>query len=295
LRLSDHPDPDLSALGFDLLDKAADLSAVPVEDWLKRLDGDDLDKLRRLSELLARRLDPARVASTDAIRLAGHRSKPVAELGLALLREKMTLLRREPFTATEAADLLPLVQAECASLRPELIRWLRNMLCGFEPVPAEWVLEFLDSKHADVRAAGWDWLDGSMLGDDPALWQKLTESPYDDVRERVAAELAKRVAGGDPDRVRLLWATVLLNVARGGRQKPGVVRQIVARLAQHPTEADRLLPLMAVAVRSVRGPEFRVGLAGIVGLAEEQAELAPAIRRWFPELQLDEPAALAAH
>src|SRR5881394_3262497 len=40
LKLADHADPDLSALGFDLLEKVPDLSAVPVEEWLARLDGD---------------------------------------------------------------------------------------------------------------------------------------------------------------------------------------------------------------------------------------------------------------
>jgi hypothetical protein len=157
-KLADHADPDLSALGFDLLNKVPDLSSRPVEEWLTCLDGDELDKLRRLSDLLARRLDPDRVATADAIRLAGHRSKPVAELGLGLLREKLTLLRRKPFMAADAATLLPLVNAECAAVRPALIGWLRNMLAGFDPVSADWVLEFLDSKHPDVRAAGWGWL-----------------------------------------------------------------------------------------------------------------------------------------
>jgi hypothetical protein len=284
LKLADHTDPDLSALGVDLLEKAPDLAAVPVSEWLTRLDGDDLDKLRRLSDLLARRLDPARVATADAIRMAGHRSKPVADLGFTLLREKLTLLRREPFTAADAEELLPLTQAECPAVRPDLIRWLRNLLAAFDPVPAGWVLEFLDSKHADVRAVGWEWLTTSPLRDDPAVWRQLIESPYDDVRGPLVAELSGRTT--DPDAVRFLWATVLLNIARGGRQKPGVVRQIVGRLGERPGEADQLLPLLAVAVRSVRGPEFRAGLAGVVALAETKPELAPAIRRRFPELQL---------
>jgi hypothetical protein len=279
LKLADHPDPDLSALGFDLLEKAPDLAAVPIEAWLARLDGDDLEKLRRLSDLLARRLDPARVATADALRLAGHRSRPVAELGLSLLR-------RRTFTAADAALLLPLVQAESAAVRPLLLAWLRDTLAGFGPARPEWVLEFLDSKHADVRAAGWEWLTASPLRDDPAVWHRLVESPYDDVRGPLVAELARRAGGADPDTVRLLWATVLLNVARGGRHKPGVVAQVVARLAEHPGEADRLLPLLAVAVRSLRGPEFRAGLTGVVRLAETNTELVPAIRQRFPELQL---------
>jgi hypothetical protein len=278
LKLADHADPDLSALGFDLLEKAPDLTAVPVEEWLIRLGGDDLEKLTRLSDLLARRLDPARVVTADALRLALYRSKPVAELGL-------TFLKRRAWSEADVGLLLPLVQAESEAIRPELTRWLRETLAGFGPVRLEWVLEFLDSKHADVRAAGWECLNASPLRDDPTVWHRLVESPYDDVRGPLVAELAQRAGEADPDTVRLLWATVLLNVARGGRYKPGVVAQIVARLVEHPGESDRLLPLLAVAVRSLRGPEFRSGLAGVVRLAERNAELVPAVRQRFPELQ----------
>jgi hypothetical protein len=279
LRLADHVDPDLSAFGFDLLEQTSDLAAVPVEEWLARLNSDDLDKLKRLSDLLIRRLDPSLVMTADAIRLAMHRTKPVAELGLTLLQQKS-------FTETDAASLLPLVQAECAAVRPELTRWLRGTLEGFGRLRAEWVQEFLDSKHADVRAAGWAWLNESPLRDEPIVWHRLVESPYDDIRGPLVAELNRRAHAADPDTIRLLWATVLLNVARGGRYKPGVVAQIVARLARHPGEADRLLPLLAVAVRSLRGPEFRAGLAGVVGLAENEPALVPAIRERFPELEI---------
>ncbi|MFO0967643.1 MAG: hypothetical protein U0793_18945 [Gemmataceae bacterium] len=279
LKLADHPDPDLSALGFDLLEKAPDLSAVSVAEWLTRLDGDDLEKLQRLSSLLVRRLDPARVATADALRLGGYRSKPVADLGFSLLKQR-------PWSADDAASLLSLAQAENEALRPELIGWLRNTLAGFGPVRPEWLLDFLDSKHADVRAAGWAWLNESPLRDEPTVWRRLVESPYDDVRLPLVAELDRRARGADPDAVRRLWATVLLNLAGAGRYKPGVVAQVVARLGAHPAEADPLLSLLAVALRSLRGPEFRAGLAGVVSVAEKNTELTPVIRQRFPELQL---------
>jgi hypothetical protein len=279
LRLADHADPALADLGFDVLEKAADLEAVPVGEWLRRLDGDDLGKLQRLSSLLARRLDPARVGTADALRLAAYRSKPVAELGLALLRGRT-------FESADVPALLPLAQAECEAVRPDLIRWLRETLDRLGPAQPAWVLEFLDSKHADVRAAGWGWLNASPVRDDPTVWHRLIESPHDDVRGPLVAALADRVAGADPDAVRLLWAGVLLNVARGGRHKPGVVARVVGRIADHPAEAERLLPVLAVAVRSLRGPEFRSGLAGVVRLAEAKPELASAIRARFPELEL---------
>jgi hypothetical protein len=279
LRLADHGDPDLANFGFDLLERAPDLAAVPVDQWLTRLDGDDLEKLQRLSALLARRLDPVRVEKADALRLAAYRSRPVAELGLSLLRQKA-------FSEADATILLTLVQSESEAVRPAVVAWLRETLEGFGPARGKWVLEFLDSKHADVRAAGWRWLNESPLRDDPTLWHYLVESPYDDVRGPLVADLERRGSGADPDAVRLLWATVLTNVVRGGRHKPGVVGQVVSRLADQPDEADRLLPLLAVAVRSVRGPEFRAGLAGVVRLAERRPDLVPAIRDRFPELEM---------
>ena len=135
-------------------------------------------------------------------------------------------------------------------------------------------------------AVGWDWLNASPLHDEPTLWHRLLESPYDDIRGLLVTRSAERTAGADPDAVRMLWASVLLNIARGGRHKPGVVTRVVRRLADHPAEADRLLPVLAVAVRSLRGPEFRSGLAGVVRLVEAQPELAPVIRERFPELEM---------
>jgi hypothetical protein len=278
LTLTDHADPDVAALGFDMLERHADLASVPVETWLARLGGDDLERLQRLSSLLARRLDPGRVTLADAVKLALHRSLPVARLGLTLLRN------RGPRGEADVPILMPLVQAECDALRPEVVSWLRDTLTRFGPPRAWYLLEFLDSKHADVRAIGWKWLVETPLKDEPSLWHKLLESPYDDIKGPLVAELTERIRGADFSTVQLLWASVLLNIHRGGRHKPGVVSQVVARLAEHPDESEQLLPLLAVAVRSLRGPEFRAGLTGAVALLEWKPNLRPAIAKQFPEL-----------
>jgi hypothetical protein len=114
------------------------------------------------------------------------------------------------------------------------------------------------------------------------------ESPYDDVKLPLATQLNKRLNDTFGDAVRLLWASVLLNIHRGGRYRPGVVAQVVARLERHPEESNQLLPLLAVAVRSLRGPEFRAGLCGIVTLHERCPDLRYFITRQFPELTLDQ-------
>jgi hypothetical protein len=89
-----------------------------------------------------------------------------------------------------------------------------------------------------------------------------------------------------PALVRQLWATILLNVVRGGRRKPAAIGQVLGRLTGRPEEAGELLPVLAAAVRSIRGPEFRAGLTGLVRVVARRPELADAVRAAFPELDL---------
>jgi hypothetical protein len=79
---------------------------------------------------------------------------------------------------------------------------------------------------------------------------------------------------------------VLLGIHRGGRHKIKALHQISRALGEHPEEAERLLPIMAVAIRSVRPAEARVGLAAVVRAIEHQAALAVAAERAIPELRL---------
>jgi hypothetical protein len=215
---------------------------------------------------------------------------PIARLGAAWLHER---------TPTEAdwPVLLRLIDARADAVRPELVRWLRRGLAHAANFQSAWVLEHLDSRHADVRDEGWTWLlEDRRAYDDVQLWQRLFESPYDDVRLRLVEYLENRFARRkpavpakvplDPELVRLLWATVLLNIQRGSRSKPKIVDQLVRRLTEHPEDAGRLLPILKAALRSVRGPEWRAGLSGVVRLFERQPELEKTLHETFPELQL---------
>ena len=66
-----------------------------------------------------------------------------------------------------------------------------------------------------------------------------------------------------------------------------MVAQLVRRLGRHPGEAEALLPILAVALRSVRGPEWRAGLTGLVRAVERNSDLQPLVARIFPELKFD--------
>jgi hypothetical protein len=136
-------------------------------------------------------------------------------------------------------------------------------------------------------------VNGLWLG----LWRTLLESPHDAIRHAVRADLERHAGSaledlaGLPDLAdretrRRLRATVILALHRGSRATTAVLRQLTRRLATRPGEAEALLPLIALALRSNRGPSWRAGLSALVTLAERRAELRPEIERAVPELSL---------
>jgi hypothetical protein len=279
------------ALAAELLRDRPGLEDVPVEAWLQLLERANPEALEVLCELIELKLRPERLTLEQVVQLASARPLPVARLGFSWLQS------RRPETEADCQTLLGLVDAEAEPLRPEMLRWLRQVLTASPHFRPEWVLEYLDSRHRDVRAEGWRWLRSEPRARDQVeLWQKLLESPYDDVRLLLVAELEDRLSGREPvpswsgpldaDKVRLLWATVLLNIHRGSRIKPLALGQLARRLEEKPEEAGQLLPILAVALRSIRGPEWRAGLVAVVRLAE-RPELAPLVQQTFPELELE--------
>jgi hypothetical protein len=291
LSLLGHDDPGVVEFAVEWLRGADDLSSVPPERWLAIAETASPGALEALAEVMARQIAPERIPLDAAARLAAARPLPLARLGLGWLRD------RGPASGDERRGLLTLLEAACEPLRPEILAWLRLVLASSTEFRAEWLLEFLDSGHADARAEGMGWFrDEARARDDILLWQRLMESPYDDVRLALASDLDARLkpARGDvvdlslalnPERLRLLWASVLLNVNRGSRAKPGVVEQVAHRLRRRPEEAEMLLPMLAVGLRSLRAPERRAALAAVVRLVEERPESAAIVRESLPELQ----------
>src|SRR5205823_5000822 len=108
---------------------------------------------------------PDAVTLAQAVRLAVSRPVPVARLGLNWLQMK------QPATADECRVLLTLAEAEAQSVRRELVRWARVVLSATPHFEPAWVLEFLDSRHADVREEGWAWFqEDARARGDVTLW-----------------------------------------------------------------------------------------------------------------------------
>src|SRR5262249_39395269 len=258
-------DPEVVALAVEWLREAEGLASVGAERWLAVAEAASPAALADLAEIMARQIAPGRIALGDAARLAAGRPVPMARLRLGWLKA------RTRNNDAERRSLLVLLEAQAEPLRPEILAWLRAVLASAPEFHSEWVLEFLDSRHEDARAEGMSWFRTEPRArDDVTLWQHLLESPHDDVRLALARDLEARLAQADgapdlslaldPDRLRLLWASVLLNVRRGSRVKPRVVDQVARRLALRPEEAELLLPLLGVALRSLRGPERKAAL-----------------------------------
>ncbi len=289
LAMLGHEDPEVSALAGEALRNAPGLDLLDVGQWLGLIQSANPMALDLLCGLMERHLNREKLTLAQALKLATSRPLPVARLGLNLLQG------RKPATLEECRSLLTAAEAEAVPVRADLLRWVRATLGQSPHFDPLWVLEFLDSPHDDVREQGWAWFQEEQRArENVVLWQRLLESPYDDMRLHLVAELEKWAAQPAPvdrgkldaDLVRYLWAAVLLNIHRGGRTKPLVVSQVLRRLERKPEEAAQLLPVLSVALRSVRGPEWRAGLTGVVQLVERRPEMAGAVRGAFPELKV---------
>jgi hypothetical protein len=291
LQLIGHEDTEIAQLAIEALKTSPDLGLMSVDKWLQLLDAANPQTLEVLCELLIQRLDAGSVTLDQAVQLACSRPLPIARLGLTWLKTK------QPTSAAECRKLLALAEAEAEPVRGEAIRWLRDVLSAAVEFQAVWILELLDSRHEDVRREAWTWFLGEPRGrNDVSLWQRLLESPYDDIRLPLVVLLEtgarqREIAAIDRSQldaelIRFLWAAVLLNIHRGSRTKPHVVAQIVKRLERQPAEAPQLLPILSVALRSIRGPEFRAGLLGVVQLVERAPALRAEVRGVFPELEV---------
>ncbi len=290
LQLLQSPDADISTLAGEVLENSPSLAEISVIRWIDLLQTSSPEVLDTISSLVELYVKPDSLTLAEVCQLAIQHPVPVVKLAMSWLAAKA------PGSQEECRLLLGLAESNCSSLRLPLLKMVQDKLLGssfFEPL---WLLSFFDSRHIEVREQAWLWYEAEPRAQhDVELWKRLLESPYDDVKLKLIAllqqhsqqpSLLQQRTELHPQQLRFLWASVLLNTQRGNRTKPFVVRQLVERILHHPEDCQLLLPLLAVAMRSVRGPEWRAGLAGLVELVDKQESLRPLIAQNFPEIQL---------
>jgi hypothetical protein len=283
--LLEHEDEEVQQFGSELLASCPELSKLPIETWLKLLTTRSPAALEAICELMEKHVTADRLELADCIRMACAEPAPVARAGFQFLRSRA-------ITTPEDRDAVAAVaSAKCFALAGDLAEWALGIVGHAEHYDRNLTLKFFDALLGPVRRRAWQWLiaEQSPGYGDPGLWCRLVESPYDDLRLGLVDELTRRAAlpGTGADDLTPVWSAVLLGVHRGGRQKLKAVRQVAAAIEQDPGRAEALVPVLAVAVRSVRGPESRAGLAATVGLIQARPELCDLVASALPELEFE--------
>lgn len=275
------PHDEVVGFAAKLLLTARGLDTVTVEDWLALLRIENLDVVPLVVAAFERHVSPKRISLEQCIELALSRMAPVAELGLRWAREKAT------GSAAEIATIGRVAQATVADVRTEGAAWLLSLLDASAHFRPEQLRDLFDSRFADVRAVAADYLEKKPKdATGVPLWFSLLESPYDDVRALVVKNAASWQKDAGPDELAHLASTVILAVHTGANTKQSMLRRIADRAAEKPAEADRWLPVLSFALRSVRVPERVGALAALTRAAVAHDELRSAIERHLPELSI---------
>jgi len=279
------PHEEVQVFAVDLLKSASGLDSLTVADWLELLEMDNPVALPLLCELMAKRVSPARLTVEECVKLAHAQAAPVAALGLAWLREKRSV---------PLGDVVGLGDAPVPTVRTEAVAWLIDRIRESPDSRPEHLRELIDARHADTRQRALETMSKEpRFRDQQALWAALPESPYEDVRAQLVAHLEQRRGLLPAGSVKHVWVTALLAVHRGGKAKPEVARQISRRIVEDPAQAHELLPLLGIALRSLRHPEKRAALAALVRAAETRPALRAHARAVLPELTILDDAGTA--
>jgi hypothetical protein len=283
LPLLDSEDEEVQQFAAEMLEQGPDLSKLDLATWLRLLQTRNPTALEIIASAMAKHVAGERLTLQQVVQLASARPVPVARLGLRFLKERTIRSTEDLTTLAELANL------RSAGTAAEATAFALSILGTKENYNVDRISRFFDSLVVEARTAAFAWLTPESPGyNDPALWSRLTESPYDDVRIRVIAELERRktLPGAAADQLETIWTSVLLAIHRGNRAKLAALRQISSEIRHNPNRAQSLLPVLAVAIRSVRIPEARAGLASIVSAVEAHPDLIPALGKHLPELQI---------
>jgi len=301
------------------------LSSTSVTFWLDLTRKADAAVLPWLCQLMKQAVNPEQLETSQIIGLVTAEPTPLAELGFDWLKARHS---QSPLTAAEpaagrdnaasvsrqalaadnsptepAASALPLTAleyrgrllaslalAKCDALAAEICDWALTQLSAQSACDVDAMTGFFDSPSKPMRTAALTWLTTAATqgNTDPALWSRLVESPWEDVRQSLAELLLDRtVTIPNQDNVSdSVWCSVLLSIHQGSRLKAKAIEQIRLTIDQRPTQTDTLLPALAVAARSLRAPERRSTLAAIAQLLHTHPQLHPVVQRHLPELEV---------
>jgi hypothetical protein len=284
LRLLSHIDPRVQAWAVELFQEHASLATLPIETWLELLDQSNLAVLTLVCDAMQEHVSAERLDNEQMISLACARPVPVARMGFDMLRQRHD---QRPFSRDE---LTQISTCQCESIAGEIAAWALDVIGTQANYDLNCVTEFFDAFQRPTREAALDWIQrADSLGfNDPALWARLIETPFDDVKLRLVECLDSRQTHAGQQQtedISQLWTAVILGVHRGGRTKLKAIVQVADSIAADPSQSDSLLPVLAVAVRSIRAPERLQALSAIATMVARNPEIGEPLARHLPEMQ----------
>lgn len=281
-------DQRVQQFAADVLEQHSDVAKISVVSWLDLLKSTHPLMLPAICRLVTSHVAMARLSDDQIVALANATATPIAELGFRFLIQRHT---ERPLSVPE---LVSLSQAKCEATAEQLATWVLAQLNTDAAYSSDAAIEFFDSLNESIRAAAMSWLEAesSKGHDDPVLWSRLIETPFDDVRLRLIRCLQARANDRrESTNIRgvgslsSVWCSVLLGVHRGGREKLLAIDQMQRAILRNPNLAETLLPVLSVAARSLRLPERRRALSALAGLFEELPEVTESVRKHIPELR----------
>jgi len=281
--LLDHADSRVQGFAAEAFGRLDGLGSLRIETWLKLLEGSNVAALSLICEAMQKHVSPDRLTHDQLLAMSCARPVPVARMGFELLKARHA---ESPYPRER---LMGLADLQCEAIGGEVGEWVLGMNREPGDFDLELVSAFFDCPQRSVRESAMAWLDEASPGwNDPRLWVRLVETPYDDQRLGVVKKLEsrRRIPGSQADRLAQVWLSVVLGVHRGGRRKPDAIRQVTRSIMESPERAEQLVPVLALAVRSIRGPERRAGLAAVAALTDRLPELSGVIEQAIPELSL---------
>jgi hypothetical protein len=178
-RLLDHPDPQIQLLGAQALEGSTLLGQLTVAEWLDLLEVQNPTVLETIVALMSKHVRADRLDLAQIVQLATAKAVPVARLGLAFLKDRQITSEQDLEIIARLAD------ARSASVAGEITEWALRYIGNQEAYQVDRVSRFFDSLIRQTREAAWKWLAPQAAGwNDPALWGRLIETPYDQVPRR---------------------------------------------------------------------------------------------------------------
>ena len=290
IKLLDHSDEEVQQFGARLLQSLDSAAHWHVATWLRLLETKDATAITLICEAMEKHVRGDRLDLAQCLQMATARATPVARLGLSLLQA------RSITSPAERSQLTVIGSARCAALGKDLAQWTLGVVSSADTYDREIVLALFDSLLKEIREGAWSWLQaGPPIPEDPLLWCRLVETPYDELRLSLIDHLQRKstLPGTSSRDLAPVWSAVLAGVYRGGRQKLKAIDQLAAAVGRHPEQAAELLSVLAVAVRSIRKPEARAALAAVARIVDRSPELEPLVAQRLPELSLSPAAAIA--